>query len=78
MNKKVTFNKRKKGLIKKAMELSVLCDTKVFVCIADSENKNKLTIYSSNGDSIDTLRKNLNSKEIEKEYFETSQVNKIN
>ena len=41
----VTFAKRKGGLIKKAAELSILCDAEVAVVVA-SKNQ-KMTIYSS-------------------------------
>jgi hypothetical protein len=42
---KVTFYKRKKGLLKKAMELAMLCDVKVFLCIIDKNHKKM--IFSS-------------------------------
>jgi len=37
--RKVTFNKRKAGLVKKAMELSLLCDCEVALVVFTSENK---------------------------------------
>lgn len=37
--RKVTFNKRKAGLLKKAMELSLLCDCEVALVVFTSENK---------------------------------------
>ena len=43
--RQVTFYKRKRGLLKKAMELSLLCDVKVLMCIVDKNDKT--TIYSS-------------------------------
>ena len=44
--RKVTFSKRRKGLTKKAIELSVLCDQDVFLVIFDKE-KQKLSLYNS-------------------------------
>jgi hypothetical protein len=41
----VTFTKRKNGLMKKAMELSVLCDCQIALVIFNSNNK--LFQYSS-------------------------------
>ena len=42
----VTYCKRKKGLIKKAMELSKLCKQEVAVYIFDKE-KEKFIVYNS-------------------------------
>ena len=37
LRKKVTLSKRKRGLFKKAIELSILCDIDLFICILDRE-----------------------------------------
>ncbi|KAJ2331790.1 Myocyte-specific enhancer factor 2C, partial [Coemansia sp. RSA 2673] len=44
-NRQVTFLKRKAGLLKKAYELSVLCDCEIAVVIFSSQNK--LVQYAS-------------------------------
>ncbi len=45
----MTYCKRKKGLLKKAMELSLLCKTKVLLIIQDAESK-RATLYTSTED----------------------------
>lgn len=43
--RQVSYYKRRKGLIKKAMELSLLCDIEVFLSIVDKNNS--LSVFSS-------------------------------
>ena len=49
ISRNVTFCKRKKGLIKKAMEMSLLCGQHVALHIYDSD-KSKLVVYQSSAD----------------------------
>ena len=45
----ITYCKRKKGLLKKAMEISMLCGQEVFLVCLDKE-KEKLILYRSSND----------------------------
>ena len=47
--RKVCLCKRKKGLLKKAIELSVLCDLEIFMLVYD-KNNSRVTHYASNED----------------------------
>jgi hypothetical protein len=49
----ITYGKRHKSLIKKAMELSMLCAQDVYISIFDKV-KGKLVIYSSTEDYTPT------------------------
>ena len=46
-NRNITYCKRKRGLLKKVIELSVLCDLKICLLIEDDERKNILEFCSS-------------------------------
>ena len=47
INRQVTFSKRRNGLLKKAYELSVLCDAEV--CLIIFSSRGKLFEFGSNG-----------------------------
>lgn len=57
--RKVTFEKRKIGLVKKAMELSILCDAEISMTIHRRDEDEDLSIYSSSNfdDNIKQYRK---------------------
>ena len=46
IKRKIACSKRKKGIIKKAMELSILCNQKIFMIIYD-QDKQKTVQYCS-------------------------------
>nr|BAK09620.1 MADS-box transcription factor [Cyclamen persicum] len=55
INRQVTFAKRRNGLLKKAYELSVLCDTEVALIIFS--NRGKLYEFCSNPSILKTLER---------------------
>lgn len=64
--RQVTFYKRKKGLLKKAMELSLLCDAEILMCIAET-NSNRVLLYSSFGNINNFIESNILSNKNVKE-----------
>ncbi|CAA17060.2 DNA-binding transcription factor, MADS-box Mbx1 [Schizosaccharomyces pombe] len=73
-NKALTFNRRRLGLIKKAHELSVLCDAKVVVMIFDS--KNACHVYSS--EEPEEQRDALLQKFLNKDFVTVDPLRNIN
>lgn len=63
--RKVSLCKRKKGLIKKTIELSVLCDLKMFVFVLD-ESQNRVTHFASHQD-LDII--DLFNNKYQREFF---------
>ena len=77
LTSQITYYKRKKGLIKKAMELSLLCNVDFFLVIVD--NKERLSVTCSKNSIQEFIRKyilNINNK-IVKETFTLEDYNKI-
>ena len=69
LNSQITYYKRKKGLIKKSLELALLCDVEVFLVIVDK--KHKLSITSSKNTPekfIKSYLKNLNHKKVKEKF----------
>jgi hypothetical protein len=54
----VTFNKRKFGVMKKAYELSVLCDCEIALIIFSSSNK----LYQYASTDMDKVRETITNK----------------
>ena len=72
----ITYYKRKKGLIKKAMELSLLCDVEIFLVIVDQKDRLSITSSKSIKDFINKNIININNR-IVKETFTLKDYEKI-
>jgi MADS-box transcription factor len=70
--RQVTFYKRKKGLIKKAMELSLLCKVNVGLAIIDK--RGGLSIFHSDNEIKAALQKYLSGLSRAKEDLKLEQV----
>lgn len=75
----ITYYKRKKGLIKKAMELSLLCDVDILVGIYPKHiSYSQLLIYSSTNSVEFFVDKYIKNPLIKKEVYGLKDVNNIN
>lgn len=54
--RRATLSKRRKGLLKKGMELSILCDCEVAVFVM---TKDETHAYTTNGDALETIQRAL-------------------
>lgn len=67
------MSKRKKGLLKKAIELSVLCDLEIFMFIYD-KSQSKVTHFSANQD-FDLLT--LFKTKLQREFWSNFDYSKV-
>ncbi len=78
VNRQITFYKRKKGIIKKVIELSILCNIDVFLIILDEKKKasivstkdkifNFFNLYLNNQNYIE-IKENFNIDDYGKEF----------
>ena len=74
----ITYYKRKKGLIKKAMELSLLCDIDIFVGIYPKHiSQNQLLIFCTKNNVNFFIDKYINNPLIKKEMYGLKDVSNI-
>ena len=72
-HRKVTYCKRKKGLLKKSIELSVLCDLKVFCYIYDPSQQR--VIHFASDPSLNLL--DIFNRENQREYYTNSDYGRV-
>lgn len=72
-SRNVTYLKRTKGLIKKSIELSLLCDQKMFLFIYD-ENKKRVMHFASDED-FDFLE--IFNKKLEREFLTNDDYQRV-
>lgn len=70
--RQVTYYKRKKGLLKKAMELSLLCEVKIFLTIIDKNRR--MMIFCSEEDILDFKNNYLDNYQLAKEVYTPDRV----
>lgn len=71
--RQIALCKRKRGIMKKVCELSILCDCEIFLYISKLEKNGKNTFYSSKSDINDMITQTLES--IEKTPKDTFSLN---
>ena len=73
-NRNITYIKRKKGLIKKAMELSLLCDANIFLCLIPKET-NQMSLFCSSDSFDDFIEKYIKTPIKPEETYNLKDVN---
>jgi hypothetical protein len=73
-NRNITYIKRKKGLIKKAMELSLLCDANIFLCLIPKET-NQMSLFCSSDSADDFIEKYIKTPIKPEETYNLKDVN---
>ena len=69
LNSQITYYKRKKGLIKKTLELALLCDVETFLVILDKKKKLSITSSKKSPENfISTYLKNLSKRKIKEQF----------
>ena len=69
LNSQITYYKRKKGLIKKVMELSLLCDVNILLAIVDKKERLSLTTSANSpNEFINSYLLNISNKSIKEQY----------
>ena len=72
-NRNITYIKRKKGLIKKAMELSLLCDANIFLCLIQKET-NQMSLFCSSDSTDDFIEKYIKTPNKPEETYNLKDV----
>ena len=70
VKRNVTFCKRKKGIIKKAIEISKLCDKEVALYILDKKTNKLVAFNSTSNFEIDSIYKYVNGPLARSSTFE--------
>ncbi len=73
-NRNITYVKRKKGLIKKAMELSLLCDANIFLCLVP-KGTNQMSLFCSSDSFDDFIEKYIKTPIKPEETYNLKDVN---
>ena len=73
-NRNITYIKRKKGLIKKAMELSLLCDANILLCLIPKET-NQMSLFCSSDSADDFIEKYIKTPIKPEETYNLKDVN---